>query len=496
MNNTKRILSALLALMTVSGVFASCSSGNADTSDTTQANTTVEITEVTETEKQYIPDLPEEDFGGRELKLLTWAVDSAAITDFCAYETNGEPLNDAIFDRNSAVEERYNMKLTIDERVRAESSGIASQAILAGEDQWGILDIGASNLLSFSKSGYLCDLLSLDYLDLEADWWDHRCIEGMSILGRLFILMGDINIFDNSETYGMIFNKEMAESFSLGSLYSLVDDGTWTIDKLYEMIQTVASDLNGDGIMDQNDRWGMFTQGDMCQYFLGAGERIARKDEDDVPYLTANSERGISVLEKAFELTTDSKTVFLTPKWTHLTSGNIFIDVVIPMFKNNQGLFYFTAIGNTYKHLRAMESEYGIVPVPKFEETQDEYYNGLLPSWATAVSIPVTSGDPDFSAFILEALSAESVLTVSKTYNELSFNTKGLRDEDSIRMAELISDTHSFDIGFLNDWGGIATMINGLINGTEMNFASKYASLEKSAQTALADTVEMYESFE
>ena len=40
----------------------------------------------------------------------------------------------------------------------------------------------------------------------------------------------------------------MTEKFGLENPYDLVYDGKWTWTKLAEMAETVASDLNGDGV--------------------------------------------------------------------------------------------------------------------------------------------------------------------------------------------------------------------------------------------------------
>lgn len=58
------------------------------------------------------PNLPEKDFGGAEYVISTfslWGDDYVF-----AEEQNGDVLNDAIFARNSAIEEKYNVKIVVD----------------------------------------------------------------------------------------------------------------------------------------------------------------------------------------------------------------------------------------------------------------------------------------------------------------------------------------------------------------------------------------------
>jgi len=317
----------------------------------------------------------------------------------------------------------------------------------------------------------------------------------MSVMGKLFMTMGDINIMDNSETRAVIFNRDLVDDFGLESPYDLVNNGTWTLDIMYEMMKKVSADTNGDGAMDHKDRWGMISEpANMWQHYLGSGEKSISKDDDDLPYLTFNTDRGIAVMEKVHEIITDEQNTILTSHVVNMP--NYWVEVLYPMFANDQALFFATAVGNTYKQLREMDSIFGVLPNPKFEETQDEYYNVLSDVWATTVSVPISCQDPDFSAFMLEALAAASVTTNSRTFNEVIFVNKGLRDEESIAMAKLIADTHVFDLGVFNNWYGLYYILSDIGSSESMNFASKYAASESGIIGAMEKTINLYKELD
>nr|MBQ4317927.1 hypothetical protein [Clostridia bacterium] len=310
----RKIASFLLALLCTAPLFASCSGDSGNTADTTAdasdtAETTAEVTT-----KANVPDLPEMDFEGKELRIYTWDHNETVVqNDFWTEGENGEPLNDAVLYRNTTIEERYNTKIVSIEEKRADMKAKTSASILAGEELWHVINDSISNANLHAQEGNLYELTALDYFDFDASWWDQRFIENMTIGGKLYQVMGEFNAMANSQTWGFIFNKKMVNDFSLDDPYTLVRNGTWTIDALYEMMQTVASDLNGDGVRDQNDRWGLFTESsNIYQHMLGAGELVSTKDNNDMPILSINNERAVSVLEKAYNLTIDKDVTFLS----------------------------------------------------------------------------------------------------------------------------------------------------------------------------------------
>ncbi len=479
------LLSALIA------VFAtSCSNENNEITDnitTSSTDMTVTETVVSETEMLFHPALPETDFDGREFRILCWSRDTdPLITDFCVDEESGDPVLDAVFRRNLAVEEEYNVKILFEEKGRDSILNTATRAILANEDNWDIIDSCINDLYSYANKSYLTELSSLEYLDLSSPWWDARFVDDMSINNKLYMILGDINIFDDSCTWSFFYNKVVADSLGITNLYEKAYDGTWTLDILYDYAKSGAADLNGDGIIDENDRFGMLTErANLYFHFLGTGERVAKKGTDGLPELTMYTERGASALDKIFTMMKDGNCSSINEDRTSGQSN-------LQLFRTNAALFHFGAVGGGYSHLRSMTDAFGILPVPKLDESQTEYYNGVSQFWGTALGIPVTDNDPAFAAYMLEAMSAASVSTVTKAFNEIVFNSKGLRDEESIGMLELIAHSRVYDIGYLNNWGSVQSVMNNLMTKDTLQFSSEYAKLEPKMLKDLEKSISLY----
>ena len=482
----------LILLLTLAFTACSDSGSDGDTTATTAADNGEVISETT-TKAKELPDLPEITFDGETLNILTWAQSETLVqNDILAFELNGEPLNDAVYNRNVTIEERYDMKINPIETLIYDFRDLSRRVIMSGEKTYDVLNGGIDFTNMLAQSELLVNLHDVPYLDLSKSWWDQRCTEDLSIKGKIFLSMGDINTMDNSQTWGVIFNKQLAEDYGLANMYELVRNGQWTIDIAAEMGKQVIDDLNGDGVMNENDRWGDLSENfNFFMHYLGSGEAAFKKDADDYPYPTLDNPRAFEVMDKVYDYM-NSPSVFIAQAWGHLASSSVWLEYIIPMFINNQGLYYITGIGNTFKHLRDMECDFGLLPIPKYDEVQDSYYNSINLYWTSCIAVPVTNDKLEMTGVILEALAAESVDTVTEAYYDIIFLNKAVRDNDSIEMVDLILQTRKFDIGYLNDWGGMRIMFESFLKSSDKNFASIYASNESAINTAFEKGMAIY----
>lgn len=104
----KRAISALCLMCVLLSIPANFACGNNTTTEGTTDNsdTTETTTEGVTTEQDIRSTLPIADFGGDEFNIFLWDLSQIAVTD----ET-GDIINDAVYKRNSDVEEMYNVKL-------------------------------------------------------------------------------------------------------------------------------------------------------------------------------------------------------------------------------------------------------------------------------------------------------------------------------------------------------------------------------------------------
>jgi hypothetical protein len=165
-------------------------------------------------------------------------------------------------------------------------------------------------------------------------------------------------------------------------------------------------------------------------------------------------------------------------------------DNQVMMLAEGQGLFMFSHM-NRATLMRPLDFQFGILPNPKLDETQAEYYNYVHKNTTKGISIPITA-DAETSSLILEALAAESRYTLRPAYFEISLTSQMLRDLDSVEMMELIFETRAFDLAHLFNWGGVFSMVNGLAEGRRDNFVSSYEAISDSVASAMDETIAIF----
>ena len=115
--------------------------------------------------------------------------------------------------------------------------------------------------------------------------------------------------------------------------------------------------------------------------------------------------------------------------------------------KENRLLYWFSNVRNA-ETLRSLDSDFGIIPTPKFDENQENYISSNLGTSYFAIPNYVT--DTDRAAIILEALNYESHRLVRPAYYDIVLKAKGTRDEDSEKMLDLVMDVSYIDFVFVN----------------------------------------------
>jgi hypothetical protein len=268
----------------------------------------------------------------------------------------------------------------------------------------------------------------------------------------------------------------MIQNFGLEDPYKLVNEQKWTFDKMEEMMKTVIADLNGDGIMDKNDRYGYLAHPKevLPNFWIAAGAFSVGKDSNDIPYLAMGNEKFMNAFEKTFSILWDSGAYYLGQ------GGPDIPQYAVEMFSNDQSLFMDTTFF-VIERMRGTETDFGIIPYPKYDEAQKDYVSRI--EYYYTIQVPITNPDPERAGVMLEALNSESSKTIIPAYYEVALKTKYARDEESSQMLDLILSTLVVDIGdtTLCDKIRDAFMAN-MFEKNNRNLASKIESTEKIIQ--------------
>ncbi len=485
--NNRYIAVSAAALLLAASLF-SCGDTAKTPAVTTEADT-APVTEAVETEPVYEPDdLPEElDFGGVTTHIFGW--EGAANVEFFVEEADGDIVNDAIFERNRTVEERLNVALTytlvpgaFDDRAAWVKQ--VTQSAMAGD---GANDIVAGYSMSgatLANNRLLIDLMELEYIDFDKPWWPDSLIKEAICGDKLYFCSGDISTNMIYYLYLIYFNKTLAQNYDVENLYDLVRSGQWTLDKMIEICADLYSDLNGDGQKDPADQFGYTTHSTWSDtFFFASGLRTTELGAEGLPVLS--DEFGG---EKAQDLLTKLIDMFAT---NEMYLGSDY-DIVRNQFLEGRALFLTTEVYYAKNYLRDTQIEYGILPVPKYDEEQEDYYTVSSFPY-TLYGIPVDAKDPAMSAAILECLASESYRTVSPALFEVALKVKYASDDDASEMYNIIRDSNVFDIGriFNDSMGGKTySLFRSSLSGGNANWISTYEKNIKSMTTQFEKVIE------
>jgi len=363
---------------------------------------------------------------------------------------------------------------------------------MAGEAAFDYCLMNGSGLTSILTSGVLMDLNDITTLDTNHSWWDRKSVEEFTLGGTIFTMTGDISLMTGISQIVYYFNKQLIEQNALEDPYTLVNEGKWTLDKTIEMATAVANDLNGNGKMDrEEDIFGLCCEGlSMIYAAQSADVSFTGKDEAGMPCVDMPQERAATVVEKLQPFYNAGNIVLMSDKITGYT--NTFFELFVPALQEGRTLFFNNQLLIAL-NLREMDTDFGILPSPKYDEAQENYCCPISYWWATFVTVPVTNNRLDMTGHVLESVGHYSQKLVTPALIEKSIQGKTFRDEESSAMLELILDNRVYELASIYDWGGINSMFAQLAKTTS-GFASTYASKEKAAISAIEKTIQEIEA--
>jgi len=498
----RKFIIAAIILITALAVFAACGgeSEGVKSGDLPAENNQSEQSEETKqpSEARILPNLPDADFNGHSFSILTFGVAGSyewENVDLHSEEETGDTIGDAVFKRNQIVEEKYNFKLNQVHRYDDAFRSALRNEISASTNEYDLISPRVIDSAGFMQSGYFMNLFSpeIEYLDLEKPWYNQQGIKEMSIDNKLFIILSDTLLSDNNATCITIFNKQIAQDNGLEDPYSLVREGKWTVGKLYEMAKATSRDLNGDGAMEAAvDQFGYLCWGDaMITYLHSAGQRLVSKDENDLPFLAFNNPQTYAAMDKVMDLLYDESVTGNVQKPAF--SGVAFEEV----FGSNRAAFGWVRL-YMIPMLRGMDADFGILPIPKINESPDTvYYSTVNVHTACSLAIPVTSAGSseilDRTTIIMEALAAESKYTLTPAYYDISLRTKHVRDDESSEMLDIILENRVLDIGDVYNFAdfGIEFYRRAIANDRNLvSFYEKYESRVNKEIEKLIDKIQ------
>ena len=468
----KRAISTLLILASLLAA-ASCGSTQSDsTTDTTGGETT----SAPETTRDYPEIRPEMNYDGYEFRIIGCEGVYGTHNDYVIEdgEDTSDIISDAIYRRNLKVEDLLGIKITA--RWGQEIRNTVLNSVNAGDDEFDLVFLPGGEIAASVSDGIYNELLGIDNVDWSKPWYDQSFISATSVSGKLFFMDSAISTQSANETSAIFCNKTLAEKYQLGDLYSLVRDGKWTMDKLYDFYTLADSDLDGDGkINEETDQYGLGgNKGVSYIFFKGMGGDFIRSEKDGLK-LVFGEEANISRMTDV--LTRFSPNTILFEKKNYANKK---------AFSDGRLLFFVYALGSI-NWMRDLSFDFAILPIPKQNEEQEDYRCNVNCWGNSFMCLPKTVSDVERSSSIADVLSAESYYVLRDAYVENAIKYKYSQSENDTEMINLILDSRVYDIAVLYDIGKLKSTFQTMFSSSGNQVASAYASIKDKVANAITE---------
>ncbi|MBQ8642362.1 MAG: hypothetical protein IJ480_09120 [Clostridia bacterium] len=492
----RKNIALLLCAVILASALGSCGENTADSTNETAdtADTAAVSAETLSAEEQkqqekeaYYAALPAVVEEGADIDFI-----SSTWVDISAEELTGQKFNDALYNRNLEVEEKLGLKV-VEHRQddRSNVLKLVKNNVTAGDGTYDVISTMTNQTASMFTSDLLIDMNAVPNLQLEGEWWNQSANENFSFGGVSFCLISSLCQNADDVAAIILFNKDMCVDYNIGLPYDDVKEGKWTYDRMWEMVEALPLDSNGDGAMDDRDIMGIVGQTqDVQASMIACGVDFFTKDDNDIPQFILQTEENVDKFNKLFDMLTDKTRVCLVDGykfagemagWTYWSDK----------FLGGEALFMLQYPGNMSSYLE-MEADYGVLPMPKYNEEQESYRTMTNTGFTSCLSVPkVHDNDISDIGLVMEVMSYLSLVDVKPIYISNYLEQRYIRDEESAEMMMLAIETTYYDPGFAmsEQWSnpmGIPTSV--VVSGSNTLISSiekKVTAIENAIQKTL-----------
>ena len=487
MKKTLKVFALILAVLCLVPAIVACG-GNGDEGN--QGGNGTPAPGVVDTSDPYATKLPEYDWEEDVFYIL--GRDGGSYSMFTNFEIwrenmDGTVVGDAVYTRNENLRKKYNF--IVEQELVSSPYSDAQTLYDAQDDVYDLVIYQPIKVFNHASSGYLLNLYDIEWLDFEHPTWNEAINDSLTIGGKLYATSNQFLLQDKARTYMMFYNRELARANGIGLIEDHVDNNTWTLEVYEQYCRTTTFDLDGGGLGNIGDSFGLAGSGYdvFAALAYGAGFSLGTNDGENIT-LTGATDTNNSIIDAVGKSFFD-KTVSCAPKDFNpndaYTCLNIFLDGRA-LFEISFPTDYDIAQGfNTN-----CTFELGVLPFPKYDESQERYYNFNNVHNSSVFAIPYTSTDPSQVGFYLEAISEESCKTTYSAYIDSKCKIQDAYDETCSRMLDLCFDSSFFDILACLDPGGISDIIIDQIPSFRTNiYIRLYNSKGDRPQTELDEYI-------
>ena len=483
-----RLLCVLLCVLVTAGVLAGCRKkpDNGKPSGTTAAPAN-DSDAASDTEPaDGRDDLDDSYHFDRDFRILSR---KSTVDEFESSSSIGaNTVSNAVFSRNALVEKRADVTIKVipfdgdwegakdgDSRGgNKEFEGRVRNDANADKSEYDLIATHSAYLANLAVDGLGMDLTQLEDINLTKRWWNEAYYNECNFNGSIYMMVGDLahTLYGYLEV--VFFNETLANDYSLGDLYDVALEGNWTYALLKEYVAKVTVDLDA---TEDTRKYGLLSNCHAERAFVNAVEAnyLVKQEDGTRLYPDSLNETAEKRLSDFVKFIRDGRDV----------TGNIHEDknswgddkkAQTPIFFNGRALFYMQTLDAAKTLKDNMSDSYGVLPFPKWDDTQIEYHTSTMDS-LTSVMIPKKVADPKSAGVVTELLAMYGNQIVTPAYYETVLTYQSFNNAKCIEMLEMIrvSANISFQQVFTNCLGNPNSLVPVAIRETR-EISNIYAS--------------------
>lgn len=403
-------------------------------------------------------DALEKDFSEVDMKEQTFTVVIGDDTDFYIQAEQETSYSKALTMQKEMVASKLNCDLYINTVSYGTLLSDAQAAKNAGLFYADLVCVPQKAVGYMRTQGMICNLNELYGDAFNEEYFYSEAKNSSMGVNAYYAVAGKASVTP-SAYYCVYFSKAIADQSGItGEIYDLVEEGNWTLDKLFEMkAKTTAASPAALGLVVDD------TQVLVNSLFGAFGLKYTNNSIDSRPVLASNDESLSSFVGRLQALIADGSITYN--------------DEMYPVFMTDGALFYI----DTLDKASGMEMAYGIVPLPKLN-AEDQYVTASNSN--SKVFVVLTTNDrPEHVPTVLKALNATGGLLQTGWARDLL--DYAFCDSRSYKMAQLIFESPRYDFAYM--YGGSYQSIadstyfaleNAVFNGVGYDSSVKKAAAQ------------------
>ncbi len=479
----KRTICMILTLLAASSAIVSCGdTATTPDSGTTQTGLSGE-TETTAAQKEATPyeQMEARDFEQAVYTILDANTHKDLHINIPGDSLTGELVNDALLTRDFALADRFNVQI---QYVQDENTDKMKKSVQAGDNEFNLVIAELFGLSGCASANVLHNMEDLPYISLSEKWWSPLMHEALTLKDAMYYSASDLAPSIYQSPCCMFLNLKLYQDYDIDTdIYQLVLDGKWTVDALFELTKDMDQDLNNNGKNDiEDDFYGIAmqpTEETACAFLAGAGVSMCKITDD-----------GNNLVLDIIDNAKSQETIEKLKKVCRNIPYKDINDVINITFKSDRALFLQHKLETAAVHLRDMESDYLILPDPKADETQKNYYSFVSGYVSGFVGVPVTA-ESEMTGFVTEALARYSNAYIRPLAYETVYKQKDTRDPRSADVLDVLFDNLFIDFGAVYNFGSF----NNIFSNVFFKDSPLVSSLEKKRASADKAIVKMIENW-